>query len=281
MKYNDLTRAERIFRGWMLICAIVFGLAVPFFLLAGVWIVPVINAVSARLLPLPLYPLPASGMEGAFWRVLGVSMMAMLTWACTMIYLDVRRNHWIVGVMLISKFCSTFCYSCLFVVHHEIAYLGGALTDGPIFLVTLVLWFLASPGTKYIDSKEESILLALGETIVPHGGAFSIGFSDVRDECLAEVRGLLATLDPVTLVGTRLLLRAVNFSPVLVAGRLTTITRMPQSERAPFLVRLENSRISPIRAAFVALKVVALLPFFNLPEAERAVGYVAPGETQQ
>ena len=273
MRNEELTRAEGALRVWMLICAILFGFAVPFFLFGGVWIVPAINAISARICSLPLYALPESGMEGAFWRVLGVSMMAMLTWVCVAASVDVRRNCRLVPIMLVSKLCSTLCYLGLFIAFHPLAYLVGVLTDGPIFLVTLALWYLSSPGDRYIDDKEERILAAIGGALVPRGGAFELGYADLRDRCVAGVRRMMAVMDPVALLGTRLLFRTVNLSPILFGLRGCTLLGMLPEDRPGWLTRLERHRLGPVRMMIVAVKAYAAVPFFNEPEAAQAVGY--------
>ena len=271
METSNLTPAERVFRAWMLICAVMFGFAMPFFFFGGVWIVRVINAISPSFLP--AYPVPASGFEGAFWRVLGVSMMAMLTWVCCCIYQDVRGRGYLVTVILISKFCSTALYGILFVSDHRLAYLVGALTDGPIFVITLVLWYVASCGDRYLDSKEEAILTALGAAFVPRGGPFALGYPDLEEQSLAGSRQLLAALDPLAQAGARLILRAINWAPLVIGFRCRTLLKMQIEERPLFLMRLEGNRSSTIRMMTVATKALALFPFFNQPAAAEAVGY--------
>ena len=273
MSEVELTKSERALRVWMVICAISFGFAVPFFLFAGVWIVPAINAISARICSLPLYALPESGMEGAFWRVLGVSMMAMLTWLCVAVSLDMRRNCRLVPIILVSKLCSTLCYFGLFIALHPLAYLVGVLTDGPIFLLTLALWYLASPADRYIDEKEERILAAIGEAVLPRGGAFELGYADLRDRSMAGARRLMAVMDPVALLGRRLLFRTVNLSPILFGLRGCTFLAMSPEDRPAWLMRLERHRLGPVRMMCAAVKAYAAVPFFNEPEAAQAVGY--------
>jgi len=269
----ELTRPERRLRGWMLICVIMFGPAVPFFLFGGAWIAPVINAISARICPLPLYPLPEAGPEGAFWRVLGVSMMAMLTWVCVAVFVDVRRNCRLTPIVLVAKLCSTACYLGLFIAYHPLAYLVGALTDGPIFLVTLVLWYLASPGDRYMDDKEERILAAFGEALLPRGGAFKLGYADLREQCAAGMRKTLAAQDPLAVFGTRLLFRALNLAPVLFGLRPRTFLSMPPEDRPAWVMRLEHHRLAPPRMMIAAAKMCVCIQFFNEPEGAQAVGY--------
>jgi hypothetical protein len=258
----------------MLMCAVMFGFAVPFFFFGGVWIVPVINGLSSKALPfLPTYPLPASGMEGAFWRVLSVSMMAMLTWACCMIYQDVRRYGFMVPIVLLSKFCSTALYFLLFLSDHHLAYLVGSLTDGPIFLATLVLWFLALPADRYLSTKEENILSALGEALIPQGGAYNVSYIDLHEQCLVDVRRMLAAQDPVSVTLTRVMLRIVNLAPIFVGFRFRSLLKVPNTERPILLMRIENHRSSVLRIMFAGVKMFLLIAFFNQPEAAAAVGY--------
>jgi hypothetical protein len=273
MQTAELTWPERVFRLWMRISFWMYVAGAAIFLLAGAYIPPVINAISAKLLPLPLYPLPVSHAEGAFWRVLGVSMMVMLAWICGAVYRDIRGNGRTVPILLVSKFCSTAVYFLLFVTHGYLAYLVGALTDGPIFAITLALWFQALPADRYISPKEEGILVALGDALMPRGGAFRVGYLDLRDACVADARGMCAAENAVTLLSVRLILRILDWAPALMTLRPRTFSGMPQGERAAFLVRLEASR-DPLKGMLVLVaKLFVLLPFFNQPDAAQAVGY--------
>jgi len=265
--------AERAFRAWMLVSALMFGFAVPLFFFAGVFIVPVINFISSHLCSLPLYPLPANGMEGAFWRVLAVSMMAMLTWACWKIYLDVRRYNHLTPIILISKCCSTSLYLLLFLSDHYLACLVGALTDGPIFLLTWLLWYLARPAGQIMDRREEDILAAVGDALVPHGGPYGIGFQDVQRESLADVRRSLGALSPLSQIGARLMIRMLNAAPVLTAMRWGTLLGIPRADRAVLLERLERHPVWIVRGWVMAVKTFVIMAFFNQPEVSAAVGF--------
>jgi hypothetical protein len=273
MDNTKLLPAERAFRMWMLISALMFGFAVPFFFFGGAWIVPVINFISGHLCSLPPYPLPPDGMEGAFWRVLGVSMMTMLTWASWKIFQDVRRYSHLTPIILLSKCCSTSLYLVLFASDHHLAYLIGALTDGPIFVLTFVLWYLSRPADQCIDAREEDILAAIGEAFAPPGGAFGVGFADLRRECLADVRRSLASLSPMPLLGTRLLIRAVNIAPLLAGLRLGTLLSAAPAERSALLTRLESHRWWLFRGMVMGLKTVTMLAFFNQDGVAQTVGY--------
>ncbi len=274
-----MTREERLFRGWMLISAAMYAAAVPIFLFGANPILRVINGISAFLLPLPLYPLLEGG-EGAFWRVLSVSMMVMLTWAAAHIANDVRRCAFLTPIILCSKACSTGLYLLLFLRTPYFAYFVGVLTDGPIFVATFVLWYLASPGPDLLDSRERSILNALGDAFIPRGGAIATGYADHADSCMADTLRLVAAQDVITRMGTRLMLRLVNAAPILFLFRPTTFLGMYPEDRAPMLARLEHHWFFGARMLVLGVKVFVVVPFFNQTEAARAVGY-DPEEAMQ
>ena len=273
MDAAGLLPAERAFRGWMLFSVLMYAFAVPLFFVAGKWIVPVINAVSSRICALPLYPLPAGGTEGAFWQVLGVSMMMMLIWVCWKIQQDVRRHACLAPIILFSKACSTLLYLGLFVSDHCLAYLIGALTDGPIFLLTFALWYAARPGLNFLDPREEEILVAVGEAFMPPGGALKAGFRDVRDGVMHDIRRSLASLTPMTLFNTRLLIRVVNIAPLPAGLRFGTLLGAFPPARSALVARLESHRFWGFRAMIMGVKTLAMVAFFNQPGIAGEVGY--------
>lgn len=271
---NPWTREERALRIWMLISVWMYAFGAVFFLLFGTYIPAAINFFSAALhLPLPLYPLPLAANEGAFWRVLSISMMVMLTWICGAAYANPRANSNLVPVLLVSKFCSTSVYFVLFLMHGHLAYIIGSITDGPIFVLSLYLWFQALPAGKYLAPKEEEILVALGNAILPQGGAFPVGYADLRDESLADTRRMFAAFDGITLAGMRSILRFFNLIPILTGQRMATLLMLPEPERETVLARIESHRWAWVRALMLVVKVHVALPFFNQTEAAQAVGY--------
>lgn len=273
METDTLTRAERGFRLWMYISAWMYGLSGLFFLVVGSRIAPFVNTVSERFTALPPYPLPAAGAEGAFWQALSLSMMAMITWICRAAYLDPRRNGRLVPLLLLSKFCSSAFYIAFFAARGHLVCLVGFLTDFPLFVATLVLWLPAAAGDKFIDGAEEDILMAVGEALMPPGGAFDVGYADARERCLADARRMFAAQSPLALAVLRFMLRALDTLPVIMTLRPVTLRRLPPEERRKFLSRLDSHRSSTLRMIFFTAKLEALLPFFNQPEVEREVGW--------
>ncbi len=275
MENSNLTRGERVFRVWMYISAWMYAVSGLCFLFGGGLIVKSINAFSARFLPsLPPYPLPVGSPEGGFWLVLSLSMMAMITYICRAAYLDPRRNGRLVPILLLSKFCSSAFYLAFFIANRQLAHLVGFFTDGPLFIVTLLIWLPASAGNKYIDGAEEDILVAIGDALFPRGGAFEAGYMDFRDENVADARVMFSKQYPVTLAGTRFLMRLIDLSPVYVALRPVTLRRLPLERRQDVLRRVESHWFSLVRMMFFGVKLFATVPFFNREETLRAVGYL-------
>jgi hypothetical protein len=245
------------------------------FLFGGGLIVRSVNAVSARVFPsLPLYPLPAASPEGRFWLVLSLSMMAMITYICRAAYLDLRRNGRLVPILLLSKFCSSAFYMGFFIASGHLANLVGFFTDGPLFIVTLIMWLPAMSGDKHIDGTEEDIIAALGEALFPRGGAFEAGYADFRDECMAEARLMIAAQYPATRIGSRIMLRILDLTPLFVMFRPVTLRRLSVEKREQLLTRIEHHRFYGLRVMLMAVKIFVTIPFFNREETARAVGYL-------
>jgi hypothetical protein len=281
MENIALTRGERAFRVWMFISAWMYAVSGLSFLFGGGLIVGGINALSARVFPsLPLYPLPGASPEGKFWLALGLSMMAMITYICRAAYLDPRRNGRLVPILLLSKFCSSVFYLSFFFAYKQLAHLTGFFTDGPLFLVTLALWLPAEAGDKYIDGAEEDILAAVGEAMLPRGGAFEAGYADFRDLCIADARKIFAAQYPPALAVSRAMIRIIDLSPLFLSLRPVTLRRLPIEERQQLLKRIEQHRHFGLRMMLFAVKLFVTLPFFNREETARAVGYL-PAEVAE
>lgn len=270
--------AERVFRIWMLISTCMYVLGCVSFVLIGQFIPPVINSISRAFLPLPLYPLPADTPEGAFWRVLAVSMMAMITWICAQAYRDPRKHGNLVAVLLVSKGCSTLCYTVFFILYGHLAYIIGFVTDGPIFLITAALWYAAAGGERCLTAGEERILMAIGDAFMPRGGRFAFGYDDAPAPCLADTSRMLSALDMRTMVMIRLSLHLLNWASIPTFRR--RLTSLALHERVQVLTRLEVKRNALLRMVLVTAKVLTIAPFFERPEAIEAVGYDPEGRVR-
>jgi len=129
-------------RIWMIISAFMYFFSGLTFLFGQNFLLGQINAVSNMLFK-GKYPLiPASSEK--FWLVLTSSMMLMLTVLCIFAAVDPEKYLSMVAVVLVSKACSTGLYIWFFIKDKYFAYLVGALTDGPLFLATLIFFIWAA-----------------------------------------------------------------------------------------------------------------------------------------
>lgn len=262
--------AEIRFRRWMWLSFWVYLFGLPIFLFLGRQIAAFLNGFPARLGQAPPWPPAGSGMEVVFWQVLGVSLMAILAVLCLYIARDVRRYGPLVTALLAAKLVSTVCYTAFFLAGGNGGFLIGALVDGVIFLVTITLWFMAAPGERYLDRYETRVLVAVGETLLPRGGAFPEGYGDARDRCLDEARRMLSAQGESDVLVTRLMLRSVDLLPFCL-GFFGRFHRLDPSSRAAFFERLEVCRISLLRMMATGLKLYVVAPFFNIPDKEADV----------
>lgn len=262
-----LTSAEQRFRLWMQISVVMYGLGLPLFLLLGGQIAAFLNGLPGSLMQLPPWPAAGTGPAVGFWQVLGISLMSILALLCWHIACDVRRHGPVIIALLGAKLTSTVCYAGLFLGTGNWAFGVGAITDGSIFLLTWILWFLASPGTDALDEYETRILAAAGEAILPSGGAFPKGYADNRELCLKEAGKFFAAQTDCEVTLTRLMMRSFDLLP-LCCGYRGRFHALAIEKRIAFFEALEHSRISPLRLMAAAIKLYVVTPYYNLPDAE-------------
>lgn len=263
----QLTPAEKRFRCWMWLSVLMYGLGLPLFLLLGRQLAAFLSGLPGTLGQRPPWPAAGTSAEVLFWQVLGVSLMAILGVVCFYIARDVRRYGPLIVALLAAKLVSTVCYAAFFVLRPDAAFLVGVVTDGSIFLLTLVLWFLAAPADRFLDAYETRVLIAVGETVLPRGGAFPEGYADDTERCLAEARQLLAVVPASDVVLTRLMLRTVDALPLLL-GYFGRFHRLNAPRREAFFESMEQSRFGLIRIMAMGLKLYVVTPFFNVPKPE-------------
>jgi len=136
---NDTTKAERQLVILLRIWTISFIITAIYFLLFQNDLIKHLNYISTNMLKLNLDPLPESTEK--FWLALTLSMMATISALSYLAQKDIRKNIGYVIPLLLSKFVSTFFFVLFFFLHLKaFAYIVGALTDGSIFIITLVFY---------------------------------------------------------------------------------------------------------------------------------------------
>jgi hypothetical protein len=268
------TQAERVFRSWMLVSIGMYSVGAVGFLVIGGWIPGLLESLVGRPLGFSAYP---ALVEGAFWRALAVSMMAMITWISWQSWRDPRANANLVPILLLSKACSTGVYFIYFLKDGAFPYLLGMFTDGPIFVVTAFLWWMSLPGPRILSGAERRTLETLGDTLLPTGGAFPTGYRDHADACAADIARLLSAQPWFMLAYVRLWLHALEYAPFWRLRRCVRLHDLPREARTHLLEALEASGNLLVRKGIFLIKAMCVLPFFERSEACEAVGYAVPG----
>ena len=127
---------------WMVISIVLYAGGGLSFLLGQNLLLENLNRTSQLLFKdrFPLIPLATE----KFWLVLTNSMMLMLVVICVFVAHDPQQYYMMVVILLFSKAASTTQYIIFFNQRRFFAYLVGALTDGPLFLITLYFFIRAA-----------------------------------------------------------------------------------------------------------------------------------------
>ena len=233
----------------------------------------VINAAGAvfRIFP------PAHPSVLRFWLSLGVSYMALVTILAVMIQSDPRRYRHLMPVLAAGKFCSSFTCLLFFAFSSPaFIYLLNFLVDGSITLLVLgcYLWegITEESAARGGWTRRSGLILdAVIDTLLPAGGAFAVGG---RDTALAsDLWQYFAALHVRGPLGLELLLGVLEYGPFLFGPRRIRFTRLSPVEREQYLAGFEHSRLAPRRQLIAGLKLIAMLHFYDYPEARAAVGY--------
>lgn len=128
-------------RDWMVVSAVMYFMGMLVFLFGQNRLLEQINKISERLFKERFPKIPLSSEK--FWLVLTTSMMLMLVVLCGFVAYKPEGFLEMVVIVLVSKFCSTSLYLVLFAKERYFAHLVGALTDGPIFIITLLFFLKA------------------------------------------------------------------------------------------------------------------------------------------
>ena len=132
---DTLSPAFSALRVWMMVSIALYAGGLLSFAFGQNLLLENLNRVSERLFKdrFPLIPLSSE----KFWLVLTNSMMIMLVVICVLAAVDPQRYYLMIVILLFSKAASTLQYLFLFSQKRYFAYLVGALSDGPLFLITL------------------------------------------------------------------------------------------------------------------------------------------------
>jgi hypothetical protein len=263
-----------------------FGVTGTLFLLFPAGTVRTMNGAGG-LLGLP--PAPPSDLR--FWLSLGVAYMVLVTILAATIARDPWRFLHLMPILAAGKLTSSLTCLWFFVaVQPAFIYLANFVVDGSITLVVLAgyvwTWALPAPAGRAAaggatgaaaaeagggpGADDLALLRALLHAMIPAGGAFALGAKDTPLD--HDLWRYFASLHPLGPAGLRLLLRVVEYGPLL-DGRLRRFSTLPPEEQERTLARWESSRLGPRRQLFASLKLLVTMHFYDYPAAKAATGF--------
>jgi len=144
----NLSPPEKLLVALLRFWVLAFGITTLIFLFWQVPFLDTINNISATYTPALL---PIALPQEKFYLVLTLSLMTTLVVMCLWGQANIRKNHWVLPPILVSKFTSTFFFFIFFIFFQKsLAYMVGIMSDGFVFLVTYFIYNKAKP---YLHSK--------------------------------------------------------------------------------------------------------------------------------
>jgi len=228
-----------------------------------------IRALNAAGGPLGFPPAPAS--ELRFWLSLAVAYMVLVTLLAAAIARDPRGRAHLMPILAAGKATSSLtCLGYLVASTPAFVYLANFLVDGSLALLVIGAWGVVRAVDGGGREREAALLRAVLDALVPRGGPFATGAADTDlDAALVRYFGALHPLGPV---GLRLLLLAIEYGGV-VFERTRPFSRLDPAARERALGAWESSRLAVRRQILASLKLLALMHFYERPDAWTGVGY--------
>jgi len=100
------------------------------------------------------------------------------------------------------------------------------------------------------------------------------------DQLVDDVDAFISVATKTTRFGLRVALFLVRLAPIFFFLRLTTIERLPRSERTDLLARLERSKRAGLSLAFVGWRTVMTLVYYDNERELHQIGYAGAERTR-
>jgi hypothetical protein len=228
-----------------------------------------VRVLNAAGRPLGFPPTPTS--ELRFWLSLGVAYMVLVTLLAAAIARDPAGRAHMMPVLAAGKATSSLtCLGYFVASTPAFIYLANFLVDGSLALIVLGAWAAVQLVSETGAGRDLERLRAVLDTLVPRGGAFAFGAADTDvDAVLARY---FARLHPLGPVGLTLLLLAIEYGTV-VFERTRPFSQLDPAGRERALAAWEGSRLGLRRQLVASLKLLALMHFYERPEAWAGIGY--------
>jgi len=130
-----------------------------------------------------------------------------------------------------------------------------------------------SPSLSTLTQAEYTTLDALGDTLIPVGGAFELGARDV--DLARRIDRYLPGMDPDVVTGLRGALAFVENQAPNLAGMKPPFSSLDEADRATVLTAMLASD-GLARGVFTATKYVCVVHFYTIDETWKFTGYDGP-----
>jgi hypothetical protein len=246
--------------------AVAFAVVGSLFLIFPDGTVAFINAVGR---PLGFPDAPASALR--FWWTLGLGYMVMVTLLAVLAARAPRARAHLLPILAAGKGTSSFlCFASFVGGTHAFLYLLNGLVDGTIAVVVLGAWTALWATDPDATARDAPLRRAVLDALVPRGGAFTAGAADVDlDAALVRYFERMHALGPA---GLRLLVWAIEWGAV-VFERTRPFSRLDPADRERALAAWEHSRLGVRRQLLASLKLLAMMHFYERPEAWAGIGF--------
>lgn len=137
----------------------------------------------------------------------------------------------------------------------------------------------AAADTFSVFSRAEAAVAeALALTFFPRQNP--IGISGIEAQVPRYLDNYLLQFSFFFRLGFSIILRVLNWAPVVLLNSCRTLKRMPEDDRERFLTRWRGSGWYLVRLGFHGLKLLFSTAYFNHPEVLQRIGYyeVCPPE---
>jgi hypothetical protein len=131
----------------------------------------------------------------------------------------------------------------------------------------------APAGLRVLAPGEWQVLAAVADTVIPRGGAFSLGAADL--DLAARIDALLAAQPAELAGGVRGALLLLEYGAPLLSGRVARFSRLGAVERDEVFGALPGS-FGLARRVYAGLRGLCLFAFYVQPESWPGVGYDGP-----
>ena len=129
------------------------------------------------------------------------------------------------------------------------------------------------PPLEFLNEDEYVSLDAVGDTLIPQGGAFEMG---AREAGLAKrIDHYLTKMDPAVSTGFRGALAFLEQQAPELAGKAAPFSALPEDDRAAVLNAMLQAGGLPA-GIFLALKYVCMGHFYTMDQTWQYTGYDGP-----